>query len=272
MNLSRIRELIVLSVAILIVDSAAVTQAQVPTAAVDVVGIKIGMPLKDAVAAIKADNAKLDLKSDTLTLEGFDQPFVTSVVADQAGVGGKDKEGIQLLVITPPNPQVVWGIRRIYTYSDQTRPSLDNTLAGLRKKYGPESVFVNPDPRDMTKNIVWVYDSGGKLKSAGEARALYLACDAYFGGHFGGVALNNDLYGLKPPAQCNSIILATASVQAGRSAADGATVVNNLIFQVANGATFLPSIDATRAVSMAAVKARETKNSAKVNQRGAPKL
>jgi hypothetical protein len=77
---------------------------------------------------------------------------------------------------------------------------------------------------------------------------------------------------VKPPAQCNSIILATASVQADRSPTDGAVVVNNLIFQFANGATFLPSIDATRAVSLAAVKARETKNSEKVNQRGAPKF
>ena len=272
MNLIRIRELFVLSVAILIVDSAAVTQAQTPTAGVDVVGIKLGMSLKDAVAAIKADNPKLGLRSDTLTLEGFAQPFVTSVVADQAGVSGQDKERIQLLVITPPSPQVVWGIRRVYTYSNQTTPSLDNTLAGLRKKYGPESVFVNPDPRDMTKNVVWVYDTSGKLKGAGEARALYLACDSFFGGHFGGVALNNDLYGVKPPAQCNSIILATASVQAGRSPTDGAVVVNNLIFQVSNGATFLPSIDATRAVSIAAVKARETKNSEKVNQRSEPKL
>jgi hypothetical protein len=101
-----------------------------------------------------------------MQLEGFAQQFVTLVAADQAGVAGKDKEAIQVLVVTPQNPQVVWGIRRAYTYSDQTRPSLDNTVAGLRKKYGPESGFVNPDPRDMTKNMAWVYDIGGKLKGS----------------------------------------------------------------------------------------------------------
>lgn len=98
-----------------------------------------GRSRSTAIAAIKAENPSLGLQNQTMQLEGFAQPFVTLVAADQPGVAGKDKEAIQVLVVTPPNPQVVWGIRRAYTYSDQTRPLLDNSLAGLRKKYGPRS-------------------------------------------------------------------------------------------------------------------------------------
>lgn len=274
MNSTRLRELSALLLIALCVGGTPVAHSQTPGASVDVVGIKLGMPMPAAVAAVRADNAKLGMQNDTLQLEGFGQPFVTSVVADQAGEAGKDKEQIQLLITTPPHAQVVWGIRRVYTYSDQTRPSLDNTLAGLRKKYGPETVFVNPDPRDMTKNMVWVYDLSGKLLSSGQGRPIYIACDSYLGTHFGsGTAIQNDLSGMKSPSpQCDSVILATASVQANRSASDGTTVVNNLIFQVSNGALYHESIGATRAVATGAAAAREQKQSEKVDQRGAPKL
>ncbi len=133
MNLTRLRELSALLLIALCVGGTPVAQSQTPGASVDVVGIKLGMPMPAAVAAVRADNARLGMQNDTLQLEGFGQPFVTSVVADQAGEAGKDKEQIQLLITTPPHAQVVWGIRRLYTYSDQTRPSLDNTLAGLRR-------------------------------------------------------------------------------------------------------------------------------------------
>jgi hypothetical protein len=272
MNLSRFRALSLISISTLIAGGAMVAQAQTPTAAVDVVGIKIGMPLKDAIEAIKADNPKLGLQNQTLQVEGFDQPFVISEIADQPGESGKDKESITLLVTTPPGDQTIWGIRRTYSYSNQTAPSLDNTLAGLRKKYGPESVFLNPDERDMTKNMVWVYDASGKPVAAAEARGLYLACTAYLENHFGSVSLQNDLAGMKGPAECNSIMIATASVQAGRLGTDTTPVVNNLLFMVANGAMFHSSLDATRAVAVGAKAEREKKQNQTVDQRGAPKL
>jgi hypothetical protein len=271
MNLRRILCVYLLSNSIFLTNGAAF--AQTPTPAIDVVGIKLGMPMADGVAAIKANNPKLSLKTENLTLEGFDQPFATAIVANQPAESGKDGEEVTLLLTTPPNHQVVWGIQRTYHYGPQSMPSLDNTIAGLRKKYGAENAFpLITDPRIMTKTVAWAYDTGGKMLGSAEGKALYLACDAYLGNHFSPIALSNDLYGVGHPAQCDSIILATVTVLAAQSAADGTTVVGNLIFKVTNGAMYRASLDATRAVAVAAAQAREKKQAEKVDQRGAPKL
>jgi hypothetical protein len=270
MNLSRVSGLFTLPVAVLVSNGAAFAQA--PTAAVDVVGIKLGMPMAEAMAAIKADNPKLSVQTQTMVLEGFEQPFATAIVASQPTESGKDGEEITLLLTTPPSHQVVWGIQRTYHYGPQSMPSLDNTLAGLRRKYGAENAFLlDTDPRNLTKTIAWAYDTSGKPAGAAQGKPLYLACDAYLANHFSPIALNNDLHGMASPPQCNSIILAKAVVLGGQGPA-GAPVVGNLIFQVTNGAMYRASVDATRGVAMAAARAREEKQSEKIDQRGAPKL
>src|SRR5665213_4632954 len=107
MNLPRIGGLFALPVAVLISNGAAFAQA--PTAVMDVVGIKLGMSMADAVAAIEADNPKLSVQTQTMVLEGFEQPFATAIVASQPTESGKDGEEITLLLTTPPSHQVVWG-------------------------------------------------------------------------------------------------------------------------------------------------------------------
>jgi hypothetical protein len=271
MSLQRTLGLLLLSNAILMANGAALAQA--PTPAIDVVGIKLGMPMADGVAAIKANNPKLSLQTENLTLEGFDQPFATAILANQPTESGHDGEEITLLLTTPPNHQVVWGIQRTYHYRPQSTPSLDNTIAGLRKKYGAENAFpLVTDPRIMTKIVAWAYDTGGKMLGPAQGRALFLACDTYLGNHFSSTALSNDLHGVGHPSQCDTVILATATAQAGQSAADGTAVVSNLIFKVTNGAMYRASLDATRAVAVAAAQAREKKQAEKVDQRGGPKL
>jgi hypothetical protein len=270
MKLSSLRGLLALAVAALMANGTAFGQA--PTAAIDVVGIKLGMPMADAVAAIKADNPKLSVQTQTMTLEGFDQPFVTAIVATQSIESGKDNEQVTLLLTTPPNHQVVWGIQRTYHYGPQSMPSLDNALAGLRRKYGAENaILMDTDSRQLTKTMAWAYDTGGKLMSPAEGKALYVACATYLENHFSPIALNNDLHGMASPPQCKSVILAKA-VALGAQGPAGAPVLGNLIVQVTNGAMYRASIDATRAVAMAAAQAREKKESKKIDQRGEPKL
>ena len=270
MNLPRIGGLFALPVAVLISNGAAFAQA--PTAVMDVVGLKLGMSMADAVAAIKADNPKLSVQTQTMVLEGFEQPFATAIVASQPTESGKDGEEITLLLTTPPSHQVVWGIQRTYHYGPQSMPSLDSTLAGLRRKYGAENAsLLDTDSRNLTKTIAWAYDTSGKLVAAAPGKALYLACDAYLGNHFSPIALNNDLHGMASPPQCNSVILAKAVLLGGQGPA-GAPVLGNLIFQVTNGALYRASVDATRAVATAAAHARGKKQSEKIDQRGAPKL
>jgi hypothetical protein len=271
MNLPRTSGFFAIPVGICFIAGSAAF-AQAPTAAIDVVGIKLGMPIADAVAAIKADNPKLSIETQTMVLEGFDQPFATSIVARQSIESGKDSEEVTLLLTTPPNHQVVWGIQRNYHYAQQSMPTLDNTLVGLHRKYGVENAaLMNPDSRNLTKTIAWAYDTSGKLMETAQGKALWLACNAYLENHFSPIALNNDLHGMASPPGCNSLILARATLQ-GAPGPAGVPVLGNLIFQVTNGAMYRASLDATRAVAISAAQAREKKQSQKIDERGAPKL
>jgi hypothetical protein len=226
-----------------------------------IVGIKLGMPIKDALAAVKADNPGLSLTPQTLQLEGFAQPFVTTVMAQQAGVAGKDTEGLELQFTMPPARQ-------------ENMPSLENTLAALRKKYGPENIPADPDPRNLSKNITWIFDAQGRPVPAAQAKSLNMTCTNYLGTPFGGGAgIRNELAGANPPpAQCIPLSMVTASVQASSGVIPGSIVVYNLILQVADGPMYRISLEATRAVAIAAANNREHRQKQEVDKRGAPKI
>lgn len=246
--------------------------AQAPAPNLDVTGIKLGMPVKAAVATMKANNPRLNIQQQTLQLEGFDQVVATSIEARVSSEAGKDSESFSLGITMPPSPQVVWGVSRTYSYAMQNMPSLDNTIAALRKKYGPESIPPDRDPRAATKSMVWVLDPQGRPLPPGPAHSLYLACSAPLSNAFSSTGIVNELHGVRVPAECDSVVIVTASLQSSASAVPGSVVVGNLIVQVANGPAFRASMEATRKIVLAAASAREQKQKDEINKRGAPKI
>ena len=248
----------------------AAAQSSAPN--LDVVGIKLGMPVKTAVTAIKASNPRLTVQEDTFQLEGFDQVVLSSIVASVSGEAGKDTEQFSLGITMPPSPQVVWGVRRTYTYAPQNMPSTALTMGALRKKYGPESIPVDPDPRNLTKAMIWVFDPQGRPVAPARAHSLYMACDAPLSNAFQTTAISNELAGGRMPVECDSVVMISASVQSSSNVVPGSIVVGNLIVQVANGPAYRASIEATRRVVMAAVNGRQNKQKEEINKRGAPKI
>ena len=255
-----------------IAAGSATARAQSTAPSLDVVGIKLGMPVKTAVATMKAANPRVNVQEDTFQLEGFDQVVLSSIVAAAPGEGGKDVERFELAFTMPPSPQVVWGVRRTYSYALQNVPAFDLTVAALRKKYGQENIPFNPDPRARTKIMVWVLDAQGRPLAPTPAHALYMTCDAPLANAFGAVGLRNELSGLRMPAECDSVVIVTASFQVSDNAVPGSLVVGGLIVEVANGPAFRASIEATRKVVTAAVKERENKQKQEISKRGAPKI
>jgi hypothetical protein len=89
----------------------------------DIVGIRLGMTVKEAAAARRAANPRLMLSPSTKALEGFSQPLLVSIVGTETVTPGADYsvaragEVIELLFTTPPGPEVVWGIKRQYTFA-----------------------------------------------------------------------------------------------------------------------------------------------------------
>jgi hypothetical protein len=135
-----------------------------------------------------------------------------------------------------------------------------------------KTISVDPDPRNLNKFMVWVLDAQGRPVAPARAHSLYMACDAPLSNVFGVVGIHNEFAGVHMPAECDSVVMVRANVQATSSSVPGSVVVGTLIVQVANGPAFRASIEATRKVMMAAANARENKQKEEVNKRGAPKI
>jgi hypothetical protein len=239
----------------------------------DVAGIRIGMTVKEAMLALKADNPNLILNPHKLQLEGFAQDLMTSVDANQMASATKGGEDVELLFTVPPNTEALWGIRRSTTYANQERPSMDNIVAALRNKYGPESLRPGSDP-NRVDSMIWVFDAQGRLLPAGQARRTWELCASLMDARFTpNDAINELTSPMQRAPECDSAIIATAGLGStllneGRPE----YVVNNLIVRVMHAPMYKAAMEATRAVALAASQARATKQADEVKKRGAPKL
>jgi hypothetical protein len=246
----------------------------------DIVGIKLGMSVKDAMLALKADNAQLTLTPFTFRPEGFTndlllmvegKQLITSSANDQVERAG---ETVEILFTLPPNAEVVWGVKRQYTFATKERPALENILEALHRKYGLETLPPRLDPRELGKHVAWVYDAQGKPMGPAGA-ALYTACGTLIDNHFSGDSLtrNEILAGQAVPPQCNSIIIVRAIVQATRfDQSNPQLAVYFMTVSITDGPRHRAATDATRAVVLNAARSRQNKETEDVKKRGVPKL
>ena len=129
---------------------------------VDIVGVKLGMTPKEAVAAIKAYNPNLKIETLTARLEHPTNAgsFVRVPQAIDAYTANVRQdlgpvEWIAMQFTMPPSPPLLAKVQR-YTGFANGQPVMASTLLqSLRKKYGQEN---------YTATVTgWVYDSNGKL-------------------------------------------------------------------------------------------------------------
>lgn len=138
----------------------------------DVVGIKLGMPLKAAVDAMNAHgNIKLEPKS-TMEFEALPGIVMTPVLAGK-NLGLASDEGSEylgLLLTYAPNEAFVYGVWRDFWFGTrESRPTIDTILAGMRKKYGAESV------REDTL-LLWLYDAQKQQVMGPGAKEIWQKC------------------------------------------------------------------------------------------------
>jgi hypothetical protein len=126
----------------------------------DVVGIKLGMTPRQAVAAIKAHNA--NLKIDTLyarlehpTAPGTFERIPLWISAGSLPQQNASQEIIGLEFTTPPNPPLLAKVIR-YVRFPNGQPVVKTTLVdSLDKKYGPESGLYG-------RNRLWIFEANAK--------------------------------------------------------------------------------------------------------------
>jgi hypothetical protein len=153
----------------------------------EVGGIKLGMPMKDAMAALQKSMMGTPKVLTTAIVPDFtdaaDAPKgneqVTATAADAKG----NKEKIEFIWAQPPNAPVVRWIKRKVDYSPGSGPNFDTMLAGLRKMYGPESVVLAMASGERVNTILtrWMYDPSGQ-QVKGDAATKEWDCTENAGG------------------------------------------------------------------------------------------
>lgn len=152
----------------------------------EVVGIKLGLPAKDAQDALKAYNA--GYKPTPITLyeyEALPGVVMTPVLraTNPAGPDATSGDDFTLFITYPPSEAFLWGIVRNMGFgTNATRPPLDGTLAGVRQKYGAESM------QQVNSRLVWIYDAQGQQVMGQKATEVYSLCSQTWAVSTGGDA------------------------------------------------------------------------------------
>ena len=140
----------------------------------DIVGIKLGMPLKEAMQALKAHNPKLQLKTETIKVPTVAEPLVYSISANTP------EEQFYFTLTLPPNPIVISRVGRQMVFTKETAPTQQVVVEELIKKYGQPSSDSGPDQLTASfRLIVWYFDADGKPIKPVEADYLF---DSFFSG------------------------------------------------------------------------------------------
>ena len=108
----------------------------------DVLGIKLGMPAKEAAAILKTRG--FQFKPETIKYDVLPDPLIYGVYAINEVLVRKSgvqpgAEKIYVALTMPPNPQVVTKVNRFILFTKDTAPSQQALIADLEKKYGPIS-------------------------------------------------------------------------------------------------------------------------------------
>lgn len=155
----------------------------------DVVGIKLGMPAKEAVAALHAHNA--GFKPYPITLREYEAlpgVVMTPVLyaPNPGGPNATSGDDFNLVLTYAPSEAFVWGIVRNMGFGRvEERPTVENTLAGLRQKYGQESV------KESDSRLIWIYDAQGQQVMGQNAIDIRKQCSGTWVGTGGSIAGNN---------------------------------------------------------------------------------
>ncbi len=133
---------------------------------VDIVGIKLGMPAQQALDLIKADNAALNTQLQKMDVDlqyattrvrssGPKKQWVSAIQSATAD----GSESIEADLSLPPTSQVVVYLSRSLAFPMNATPTVDNVIAGLKKKYG-EPTTLQPIG---SPELRWIFDSQGRL-------------------------------------------------------------------------------------------------------------
>jgi len=132
----------------------------------DIAGMRLGMPLKEAMQALRAHNPKLQMKRDTIRYEVLGGALLYGLTFTSP------EERFVFGLTMPPNPIVVSRLARTIVFTKETAPTQQTLVDALIKKYGPPSYDNGPNQlNDANLRILnWLDDANGSRMRDGEGR------------------------------------------------------------------------------------------------------
>ena len=123
----------------------------------DIAGMKLGMPLKEAMQTLKAHNPKLQMKKDTIKYDVLGGELLYGLTFTSP------EERFIFGLTMPPNPIVVSKLARTLTFTKETAPTQQALVEALIKKYGQPSYDNGPNQlNDANLRIInWLDDADG---------------------------------------------------------------------------------------------------------------
>jgi len=133
----------------------------------DILGVQLGMPVREAHAKLQAQLPKNEIKVISTNLPTIDKPVIASFTSAprQNIFPGMEADSVTVDVTLPPNKQSVWRVSRTHSFPDKGIP-LGTLLAQLREKYGKETRAVaeggvtTTDDRQV-RRLFWFLDEQG---------------------------------------------------------------------------------------------------------------
>ena len=146
--------------------------------ALDVIGVRPGMSIDEAIGIAKRHNPKLEVYPHV------GASGVLPGVVFSPGVNLRNfnqSENIELMAAMEPNARIVWGIRRGVSFSDEGRPTVTNIIAALRQKYGKEDGSLQQPASVQAAGVelldaYWLFDDAGKRVPQAAAREYAQLC------------------------------------------------------------------------------------------------
>jgi hypothetical protein len=138
----------------------------------DILGIRIGMPGKEAAAILRGRN-QYQMTPETVKYDFLPAPLMYGVSAvNQIFVrsGGKSPAGaekVYLMLTMPPSQQIVSKVSRFLMFTKESAPTSDGLVADLVKKYGRPSYDSHPANLYTAgyRELYWVDDAQGNRQN-----------------------------------------------------------------------------------------------------------
>lgn len=246
--------------------------------ALDIVGIKIGMSAKAAQDAAKAHSPNLQLAPQyKFTFESLPGTVITPVYSGQAKTADGGTDYIGVLLTTPPNAPLVYGVWRDLSFGKQeSRPTIDYLVSGLRKKYGQESVADD-------SLLLWVFNAQRQQVMGAKAREIWQKCANQWGvGSFYDqttimTQMTKGFYGVSDGKDylggiCHSHSLVQARYLADQPAGASQPLVMDLKISISNQQLHASGVTATYALLTQDAAKLDKKKNDEASKRAAPKF